>query len=62
MRDGVSGIFFREQTPESLNEALARFEKMTWNAKEIRTHAMKFDKNLFQKNLIDYIQDKLTLE
>jgi len=32
---------------------------MHWNAKDIRKHAMNFDKNLFQKNLIAFIEEKL---
>ena len=34
--DGKTGIFFTEQTPESLNDAIERFEQMTWDPEVIR--------------------------
>ena len=53
-----TGVFFEKQTPESLGEAIEKFESMDWDAKTIRKHAEKFDKKVFQKRLISYIENK----
>lgn len=54
-----TGIFFDEQTPESLNNAIKKFENMNFNKKEIRSHAEKFDKEVFKENILTFIQNKL---
>jgi len=59
LAEGKTGIFFKKQTPESLNQAIETFEHMSWNALAIREHALMFDKNHFQKNLIAFIHEKL---
>ncbi|MCH2188467.1 glycosyltransferase [Candidatus Gracilibacteria bacterium] len=50
--DGKTGIFFDEQTPESLNAAIEVFEAQKWDAKKIRKHAEIFDKSEFQKQFL----------
>ena len=57
--DWKTGIFFKEQTPKSLNEAIEKFEEMDFDPKDIRKHAMKFDKKEFQKNILKFIETKL---
>ncbi|MGB3492127.1 MAG: glycosyltransferase [Elainellaceae cyanobacterium] len=37
---GKTGIFFKQQTPESLTEALHQAEKMYWDASYMRNHAL----------------------
>lgn len=54
-----TGIFFEEQTVESLNTAIEKFESMEFDTSEIRIHAEQFDKQIFQKNIISFISDKL---
>jgi len=54
-----TGIFFEEQTPESLNSAIEKFENTKFDAKKIRAHALKFDKKVFQKNITQYIKKNL---
>lgn len=38
--DGVTGVFFREQTPESLQAALMRAREIDWNPERIRQYAL----------------------
>lgn len=57
--EGKTGTFFDEQTPESVDEALARFEKMEFDTNEIRNHARSFDKERFKKELQQFIDAKL---
>lgn len=46
-----TGMFFNEQTPESLMIALEQFETGDWDTKTIRRHAEKFDEALFIQRL-----------
>jgi hypothetical protein len=53
--DGATGVFFSPQTPESLNQAIDRFETMEWDRERIREHAEQFSKERFQENIRNYI-------
>lgn len=44
-----TGVFFKEQTTESLIEAVERFEKIQFDKYEIRSHAEKFDEEIFKQ-------------
>ncbi len=57
-----TGIFFDQQTPESLNKAIESFETMTFDSRVIRKHAKQFDKKIFQKKLIKFIEEKLSFQ
>ncbi len=57
IEDGKTGIFFSRQTPLSLDEALERFEKMTFDPEMIIGHAKKFSKENFQKNILKFIKE-----
>lgn len=50
VKDGITGMFFDRQTPESLMNAIQRFEKTKFNPKTIRSHALTFDDMVFKKN------------
>ncbi len=54
-----TGIFFEEQTPESLQKAIDQFESMTFDATIIRKHAQQFDKNVFKEKLLSFIEEKI---
>lgn len=47
--ENKTGIFFKEQTVSSLNNAILSFEKMKFNPKEIREHSLKFSVENFKK-------------
>lgn len=61
VEDGVSGIHFAEQTPESIISAVERFEKGidSFEPNQIRKLAMRFDQKVFRDNMQDYIARKL---
>src|SRR5205807_8409905 len=44
---GITGEFFREQTPEALSEVISRFDSEAYSPTEIRRHAEKFDTEVF---------------
>lgn len=56
VKDGLSGTFFDEQTPESLNAAIEDFETRRFSAYDIRRYASKFDKKIFQRRLLEHIE------
>ncbi len=52
-------IFFNEQTTYSLNNAIEKFEIMSFDWWYIRKHAEKFDKEIFKKQIKDFIEEKI---
>jgi glycosyltransferase involved in cell wall biosynthesis len=58
---GTTGVFFYEQTPEALSEAIEAFEKNAdkFNPEKIRDNALRFDRNIFKDNISRYIQEKI---
>ena len=54
-----TGIFFSEQTIDSLNKAIVDFEKMSFDYTLIRTHAEKFSLSKFESQMVDFIADKM---
>lgn len=54
--ENKTGIFFNEQTPESLIEAVKKFQPENFDAKFIQKHALKFDKSNFKKEIIKFIE------
>jgi glycosyltransferase involved in cell wall biosynthesis len=53
--DGVTGVFFREPTAESLADAVGRFNPDDFDADRLRQHALQFDKRIFQRRLMALI-------
>ena len=56
--DGKTGVYFEEQTVESLKKAILKFENMKFDKKEIRARALEFDESVFQKKIKKYIEEK----
>jgi len=57
--EGSTGVFFREQTVESLVEVLATFQKWQFNPYTIRNHALEFDVPRFHRRILQFIEAKL---
>jgi len=55
MIENKTGVFFNEQTVESLSDAIYKFEKMDFDPKFIRKHAESFDVEIFKQKISDYI-------
>lgn len=58
--DGVSGVFFQEQTEESLIDAIERCAGCSWDANSIRRNAERFGINTFIRGLNQSIECALT--
>jgi glycosyltransferase involved in cell wall biosynthesis len=56
-----TGVFFDEQTPESLAEALRKLRRLPFDPKSIRAHAEQFDRSVFKRKLARYVDEKLLL-
>jgi glycosyltransferase involved in cell wall biosynthesis len=58
--ENATGIFFYEQTPESLAQAVLHFEdiKESFNKQEIRKNAESFDRAIFKDSIKSYIEQE----
>ncbi len=57
--EGKTGVFFDKQTPESLNEAVERFETMLFDAEAISKHAGLFGIKHFKTKFRAFVKQKL---
>lgn len=56
--NGKNGIFFDEQTPESLLEAIECFEQMDFNKQTIVDSVQRFSESNFKQQFSHYVQQK----
>ena len=59
VRDGETGLLFREQTAESMAEAVIRFEAMKLNSKAASDNAAHFSAERFRRELSEHIEKKM---
>jgi glycosyltransferase involved in cell wall biosynthesis len=52
---GLNGVLFSEQTVESLIDGLERLEAQSWDSAAIRRNAKRYDIQVFQERLLDYL-------
>jgi glycosyltransferase involved in cell wall biosynthesis len=57
VKDGKTGIFFQEQTVESLAEAIEKFKSSKFNSESISKSSTKFSTNAFVKNFQKFIEN-----
>ena len=57
--DGKTGVFFEEQTLESLKEAVIRSTNIQWDKGLLRRHAETFSEAVFRDNLTKLLQREL---
>jgi glycosyltransferase involved in cell wall biosynthesis len=55
--DGETGVFFREQTPEALANAVRRLESLSLDADRIRANAARFSTEVFRDSLTAYVAE-----
>lgn len=58
--EGITGIFFKEQSVESLITAVKRFikKKESFNSIEIQKNTQRFDKEIFKQKIYAYVESK----
>lgn len=59
IKEGATGIFFEEQTVDSLINALVRFESMKFDGRAIRQEALKYDKEVFKNKIKEFVAAQL---
>lgn len=59
VQDGETGVFFTEQTTESLVSAMQRFETLSFLPATLHRKAKRFDKGLFATKLHKIITDQI---
>lgn len=55
---GQTGLFFHEQTKESLKKVILEFSALKWDRSFIRKHALQFDRCIFEQKLRQCIEEK----
>ena len=59
IKDGETGSFFNEQTPESLVAAIEKFQDLDYHPMKIRERAELFDRKLFKNAVNKFITEKI---
>lgn len=57
--ENETGVFFKEQTAESIINAVTKFEGIVFEGKEIRKNAEKFSKERFEKEFEAFVEEKI---
>jgi len=55
VRDGETGVFFTEQTPEALADAVRKAARITFDPDVLRENAVRFERAAFKTKLHGYI-------
>lgn len=55
---GRSGIFFSEQSPDSLSEAIGRFEALEFDPQDVRRAVGRFDVEPFLRDIRQFVQTR----
>jgi glycosyltransferase involved in cell wall biosynthesis len=58
--DGVTGVLFKEQTVESLYNAVERLDQIDFDPGVIRASAMRFDTQLFRERIVRVVAAEMT--
>ncbi len=51
VKDGETGVFFRQQSVEAIKKAVLEFKPEKFNRDRIRNHAKQFDKKVFREKI-----------
>jgi len=57
--EGITGVFFYEQTVDSLATVLASFDERRFEPETIRSHALEFDMPRFHRRILQFIEAKM---
>jgi len=56
--EGETGLFFSPQTSQALIQAVGRFKFEKFDKKNIREHALKYDKEIFERKIKEFVKEK----
>ncbi len=60
--EGETGLFFRQQSPEALVEAIAAFQDKAFDSAAIRRHALRFDRQHFRRRIREVVDEAVKKE
>jgi len=60
IKDGTTGVFFDEQSPESLIKCIEKFRPEKYNPYDIREHAMSFDRSVFKRRFKSFVDKHIS--
>lgn len=58
VKENITGVFFKEQSPAALLDAVNRFENGTFDCEQIRAHALQFSTERFETEIKDFVEKK----
>lgn len=58
--DGISGVFFEQQSIQSLCDAIGKFETISWDYTAVRQNALRFSNERFLNEFKTFVDKKLT--
>lgn len=61
IKEGITGLFFNEQTSESLIGILKKFNSLDFNPQIIRQHALQFDEKIFKDKIKNFIKSQIQI-
>lgn len=53
-----TGLFFGEQTSQSIINVIKNFDSRKFNPEEIREHALRFDKKIFKERIKKFVEEE----
>lgn len=53
--DGLTGLFFKHPTSQSLSEAIEQFDDYRWSQRVLRQHAEKFSYQVFAGRMLEFL-------
>ncbi len=59
VKEGETGLFFHELTPEALVDAIKKFENRTFSAEVCKQWSEQFSKQRFKKRIADFVKEKV---
>jgi glycosyltransferase involved in cell wall biosynthesis len=59
IKEGETGMFFEQQTPAAIINAVKNFKASQFDPQKLRDHAMQYDKQIFQEKIKDFVASKL---
>ncbi len=59
VRDGISGLFFYEQSADALERAISRAERIRFDPEKIREKALQFSRPIYKDTMKKFIEEKI---
>ena len=59
VQDGISGVFFYEQTADALEQAVSKTELMRFDPEKIRNRALQFSRDIYKNAMKKFIEEKI---